>query len=238
MLAGRKHQLRIHCAQALGCPILGDQVHGRARASALQKQLRQLAHACQTMTSPQSTGPGNQQCHHHSSQQAASPDNQDGENCLKQAREPAEKFQASGDLHGNDSMRETSSKHSDSSRKHRNRADLVGRTKVSRSGKAVRAQLQGGITDLMLHARTLRITKPGQVRILQAPHSMQPVVLSMMDYMCNRRNWAALNLCRSTMRHSLPGWGCYGLREISQNKIPRLPRECLKFKHMQTGATD
>ena len=28
-LTGRTHQIRVHCAQALGCPVLGDPVYGR-----------------------------------------------------------------------------------------------------------------------------------------------------------------------------------------------------------------
>ena len=41
-MPGRKHQLRIHCAEALGCPIVGDSVYGAARASNQQRQLRSL----------------------------------------------------------------------------------------------------------------------------------------------------------------------------------------------------
>ena len=41
-MLGRKHQLRIHCAEALGRPIIGDSVHGMVR-SPTQRQLRKLA---------------------------------------------------------------------------------------------------------------------------------------------------------------------------------------------------
>lgn len=42
---GRTHQLRVHCAQALGCPILGDGLYGGTTAHPLGKRTRLYLHA-------------------------------------------------------------------------------------------------------------------------------------------------------------------------------------------------
>ena len=44
-LTGRKHQLRVHCAQALGAPILGDARYAPARASPAQQAATDALHS-------------------------------------------------------------------------------------------------------------------------------------------------------------------------------------------------
>eukprot|EP00045_Choanoeca_perplexa_P017755 m.264615 g.264615 ORF g.264615 m.264615 type:complete len:67 (-) comp17624_c0_seq6:5968-6168(-) len=38
-LTGRKHQLRVHCAQALLCPIVGDTLYGPGYNNGIRAQL-------------------------------------------------------------------------------------------------------------------------------------------------------------------------------------------------------
>lgn len=40
--AGRKHQLRLHCAQGLGAPVLGDARYGAVRSAAQEAALAAL----------------------------------------------------------------------------------------------------------------------------------------------------------------------------------------------------
>lgn len=45
LLQGRKHQLRLHCAQGLGAPILGDARYGQVRLGAQAAALAALPRA-------------------------------------------------------------------------------------------------------------------------------------------------------------------------------------------------
>ena len=38
-ITGRKHQLRVHCAQALRCPIVGDTLYGPSYSNAIRTRL-------------------------------------------------------------------------------------------------------------------------------------------------------------------------------------------------------
>lgn len=55
--AGRKHQLRLHCARALGCPIVGDSQHG-TRRSALQRALPEFLRAATQHSKTAAAGSG------------------------------------------------------------------------------------------------------------------------------------------------------------------------------------
>lgn len=52
---GRTHQLRVHCAQNLGCPILGDGLYGGTTAHPFEKRTRLYLHAgCLTLKNGES----------------------------------------------------------------------------------------------------------------------------------------------------------------------------------------
>jgi 23S rRNA-/tRNA-specific pseudouridylate synthase len=55
-IAGRKHQLRIHCSRGLGAPIVGDSKHGMSRSVAQRGLLEHLRLGCRSPPAKHRTG--------------------------------------------------------------------------------------------------------------------------------------------------------------------------------------
>ena len=134
-MPGRKYQLRIHCARALSCPIAGDRTYGPARASKQQRALR--AQSSEKLKKPE---PFMEHCEWDARARAR------WGSFIKDVLQDLQKMHSSS---ANDSAVK------DEFQQLLTDAEGV----LSMHG----GRLPGRVTDLMLHARVLSISKPGQV---------------------------------------------------------------------------
>ena len=181
-LPGRKHQLRIHCALALSCPIAGDRLHGPARASSQQRTLR--AQSSVELDKPE---PFMEYCSFVNQYRAQ------WCSLIKDVLQDLQKLQSSS---ANDSAVEDEFQ------------QLL--TDAERALSKCGRRLPGRMKDLMLHARVLSISKPGQVCQCSL-HSQKPSMLA--AGLSEDLSWDFIATCCLTQTHLA---GAYGLHSILQ----------------------